>query len=81
MLAGKAINLARTTAPHAFSYKLHKLKGFHHGRAVAVSLAYIWKFMEESNKLNELMKETREITGFDATALLIFFQNWDFSMI
>ena len=25
MLAGKAINLARTTAPHAFSYKLHKL--------------------------------------------------------
>lgn len=46
MLAGKAINIARTTAPHAFSYKLHKLKGFHHGRAVAVSLAYIWKFME-----------------------------------
>ena len=72
MLAGKAINLARTTAPHAFSYKLHKLKGFHHGRAVAVSLAYIWKFMEESNKLNELMKETREITGFDADGFINF---------
>lgn len=72
MLAGKAINIARTTAPHAFSYKLHKLKGFHHGRAVAVSLAYIWKFMEESNKLNELMKETREITGFDADGFINF---------
>lgn len=72
MLAGKAINIARTTVPHAFSYKLHKLKGFHHGRAVAVSLAYIWKFMEESNKLNELMKETREITGFDADGFINF---------
>lgn len=72
MLAGKAINIARTTAPHAFSYKLHKLKGFYHGRAVAVSLAYIWKFMEESGKLDTLMKETREITGFDVDGFINF---------
>ena len=66
MLAGKAINLARTTAPHAFSYKLHKLKGFYHGRAVAVSLAYIWKYMANSgDKLKSLMNETTEITGLD----------------
>lgn len=72
MLAGKAINIARTTAPHAFSYKLHKLKGFYHGRAVAVSLAYIWKFMEKSGKLDSLMKETREITGFDVDGYINF---------
>lgn len=72
MLAGKAINLARTTAPHAFSYKIHKLKGFHHGRAVAVSLAYIWKFMEKSGKLDILMQETRELTGFDVDGFINF---------
>lgn len=72
MLAGKAINIARTTAPHAFSYKLHKLKGFYHGKAVAVSLAYIWKFMEKSGKVDSLMKETRKITGFDVDGFINF---------
>ncbi len=72
MLAGKAINIARTTSPHAFSYKLHKLKGFHHGHAVAVCLAYIWKYMSKNEELNELMKQTEEITGFDNNAFINF---------
>lgn len=72
MLAGKAINIARTTSPHAFSYKLHKLKGFHHGHAVAVCLAYIWKYMSKNEELNELMKQTEEITGFDNDAFINF---------
>lgn len=72
MLAGKAINIARTTSPHAFSYKLHKLKGFHHGHAVAVCLAYIWKYMSKNKELNELMKQTEEITGFDNDAFINF---------
>lgn len=72
MLAGKAINIARTTSPHAFSYKLHKLKGFHHGHAVAVCLAYIWKYMSKNEELEELMKQTEEITGFDNDAFINF---------
>ena len=72
MLAGKAINIARTTSPHAFSYKLHKLKGFLHGHAVAVCLAYIWKYMSKNEELNELMKQTEEITGFDNDAFINF---------
>lgn len=72
MLAGKAINIARTTSPHAFSYKLHKLKGFHHGHAVAVCLAYIWKYMSKNKELEELMKQTQEITGFDNDAFINF---------
>lgn len=72
MLAGKAINIARTTSPHAFSYKLHKLKGFHHGHAVAVCLAYIWKYMSKNEELKKLMKQTEEITGFDNDAFINF---------
>ena len=71
-LAGKAINIARTTSPHAFSYKLHKLKGFHHGRAVAVCLAYIWKYMEKNIELKNLMNDTKEITGFDCDSFINF---------
>ena len=72
MLAGKAINIARTTSPHAFSYKLHKLKGFYHGHAVAVCLAYIWKYMSKNEELEKLMKQTEEITGFDNDAFINF---------
>ena len=71
-LAGKAINIARTTSPHAFSYKIHKLKGFYHGHAVAVCLAYIWKYMSKNKELEELMKQTQEITGFDNDAFINF---------
>ena len=37
-LAGKAINIAKTTAPHAFSYYLTKRFNLPHGHAVAVFL-------------------------------------------
>ncbi len=66
-LAGRAINIAQTASPHAFSYKLHKIKGFHHGRAVAVCLAYIWKYMLENcptAELEILLAETEIITSF-----------------
>ncbi len=66
-LAGKAINIAQTTSPHAFSYKLHKIKGFVHGEAVAVSLCNIWKYMLENcptPQLQILLAETEIISGF-----------------
>lgn len=37
-LAGKCINIARTTAAHALSYKFTQLYGIPHGHAVALSL-------------------------------------------
>ncbi len=67
-LAGRAINIARTTAGHAFSYKLHKIKGFAHGQAVAVSLAYIWKYMVENSssaQLDKLLKEVEKISLYN----------------
>lgn len=44
-LAGQAINITQTTAPHAFSYKITSLYHLPHGHAVAVCLPTIWKHM------------------------------------
>lgn len=78
-LAGRAINIAQTTSPHAFSYKLHKLKGFYHGQAVAVCLAYIWKYMLENCKTIELeilLAETEVITGFTPDTFISFLEKY-----
>lgn len=44
-LAGQAICITQTTAPHAFSYKITSLYKLPHGHAVAVGLPVIWKYM------------------------------------
>ena len=44
-MAGQAINITQTTAPHAFSYKLTSWYGLPHGHAVAVCLPVIWEYM------------------------------------
>ncbi|MCM1285259.1 MAG: iron-containing alcohol dehydrogenase [Acetobacter sp.] len=70
-LAGRAINIAQTTACHAFSYKLHKLKGYFHGHAVAICLIYIWQYMKNngSNELLDLIAEVEEISGYNPNSL------------
>ena len=42
-LAGKAINISRTTAPHALSYTFTSLYDVPHGHAVALSLAQVFE--------------------------------------
>ena len=44
-LAGKAINITQTTAPHAMSYKLTSLYGLAHGHAVALCVPAVWRYM------------------------------------
>ena len=44
-LAGQAICITQTTAPHAFSYKITSLYKLPHGHAVAVGLPVIWDYM------------------------------------
>lgn len=39
--AGKAINMTKTTAPHAFSYPFTTYYGYPHGHAVALTFPYI----------------------------------------
>lgn len=44
-LAGKAINIARTTAGHALCYKLTSLYGIAHGHAAALCVREVWRYM------------------------------------
>lgn len=49
-LAGKAINITRTTAPHALSYAFTSYYGIPHGHAVALSLPF---FLQYNYHLND----------------------------
>jgi alcohol dehydrogenase class IV len=48
-LSGKAINISKTTAAHAMSYKLTSIFGIAHGHAVALCLPHVWENMFENN--------------------------------
>jgi len=41
-LSGKAINIAKTTAPHAFSYQFTSKLGYPHGHAVALTFPFFF---------------------------------------
>lgn len=47
-LAGKAIDIAQTTAGHAMCYKLTSLYGIAHGHAAALCVKEIWPWMIEN---------------------------------
>lgn len=46
-LSGKAINISKTTAPHAMSYRLTSMKGLSHGHAVALCMVHAWELLIE----------------------------------
>lgn len=59
-LAGKAINISKTTACHALSYKLTSLYNIPHGQAVALTLTEVMKINYYSNakdKIDLILKE------------------------
>ncbi len=52
--AGKAINITKTTAAHAMSYKLTSLYNIAHGHAVAICLSVVWEHLiKESGRMND----------------------------
>ncbi len=53
-LAGMAINISRTTASHAISYKITSDYGIPHGHAVALTIAQLFDINLKSGKFNEL---------------------------
>lgn len=65
-LAGKAINITKTTAPHAFSYGLTSLYGYPHGHAVAICFPEIMKLnLKNEWRCNFKKKELINYLGFD----------------
>lgn len=70
-LAGKAINLTTTTAPHAMSYKLTSRYGIAHGHAVALCMAPCWQLLlarataETQARLSEIDALVTGVKGAD----------------
>lgn len=52
MYSGKAINISRTTAPHALSYPFTAIWGISHGHAVSLTLEKFLKFNFQNQKNN-----------------------------
>lgn len=51
--AGRAINIAKTTAPHAFSYPFTTYYGYPHGHAVALTFPFFFKMNKEFDRLKK----------------------------
>jgi len=56
-LAGKAINITKTTAPHAMSYKLTTKFGLAHGHAVALCMMPVWRHLLECDAAPETLQQ------------------------
>ena len=54
-LAGKAINITTTTAPHAMSYKLTSLYDLPHGHAAALCLPKVWRHMRDFDDIAKVL--------------------------
>lgn len=82
-LAGQAICITQTTAPHAMSYKITSLFGMPHGHAVAVCLPKVWEHMlahpedcidyRGKNYLLKVFEDIANALGFNTTNEAILF--------
>lgn len=59
--SGKAIQITRTTAAHAMSYRLTKEFGIAHGHAVMVTLPVLWEMAAEQESMRETLDELTKI--------------------
>lgn len=68
--AGRAINITKTTAPHALSYWLTQTFGMPHGHAVALSLPYFFEFNTQVTA--ESAQDTRGVVYIKDTMAQLF---------
>jgi len=69
-LSGKAINISKTTAPHAISYTLTSNYGIPHGYAVALTLGYFFRINYEED--NQNINDSRGVHYVKSTMKEIF---------
>lgn len=80
-LAGKAINITRTTAPHALSYFITQKYNIPHGHAVALTLPYILVENSKQCDLSAVMQILNVRSSIEAQHFLIsFFQKLGLEM-
>ena len=70
-LAGKAINISRTTAAHALSYKITSLYGIPHGHAVALNIAELFVYNAKSCNVDSIL----DILQIDKIGIIPYFDN------
>ena len=61
-LSGRAINITKTTAPHALSYPI-TLFLIYHGHAVAISMPFFIQYNSNSKDLNKGIIKSSQIEG------------------
>ena len=55
--SGKAIQITRTTAAHAMSYRLTKMTGIAHGHACMLTLPTLWEMMLDHDEMRETLED------------------------
>lgn len=55
--SGKAIQITRTTAAHAMSYRLTKMMGIAHGHACMLTLPTLWEMMMDHEEMKETLQD------------------------
>lgn len=55
--SGKAIQITRTTAAHAMSYRLTKTMGIAHGHACMLTLPILWEMMLDCEEMKEILQD------------------------
>ena len=70
--AGRAINITKTTAPHAFSYPFTSYYGYPHGHAVALTFPYFLDLnCSEKNEDRVRVNSLLDIFGFNRNSSLM----------
>lgn len=70
--AGRAINITKTTAPHAFSYPFTTYYGYPHGHAVALTFPFFLGLnCSEHNKDRNRVAGLLQLLGFDVNSNLM----------
>ncbi len=59
--SGKAIQITRTTAAHAMSYRLTKKYGIAHGHAVMITLPVLWEMAAAHDEMKDVLSELTRI--------------------
>ena len=76
-LAGKAINISRTTAAHALSYKITSEYNIPHGHAVALSMADLFLANSKTNNKNVLqtIQDILNVLGLNSANEFVSYWN------
>lgn len=70
--SGKAINISKTTAPHAFSYGFTSEYGISHGLAVAITLPYFMNYnLNSKNEIREIILKIFNFKKIDVLSNLL----------